>query len=448
MKRRLTGSLGNLPPDTILRLLSATATSGVLEIDSEAGPLRLEIRSGRVPSASDDELELANRVLSSTKGTFVFEPQELDTAVGVTLPLTAYADAAQSWSRRKRASFSSEVDVERLLGGDLIDFSEPTPGLNIHVLGEAPPENPLEDLLSVLETTAPEELLLSQVGVATSDPRTWRGSLESNWRRRGWEVHLFGVAGDVNVNDLDVLLIHHRMSITRVGTEEDWIDLVHRAAAKEPPVPVVWIGPLGDPLWVNRLIEAGVAFMLPPPQGETGETFHRFIDGMTTVIERLLRTSHQVSEPAMASAVSDLIDGLLHDIDPERGVSSLLQLAAGTLTRGAVLRVEDMAFRCWAGFGYPLAQGSSALPRGVGLLERVVRRREPVVGLDPGAGGSRQLANMLGLGTLPAATAIVPLGAGTSVVGVLVVDRDGETLPDLHELILLVSRLGGIVLQG
>jgi len=121
MKRRLSGSLSNLPPATILRVLSATATSGLLEIDSVAGTLRLEICNGRVPAASDGEIEHASRVLACAEGTFVFEPQDLEPTTGVTLPLTAYAEAARSWVQRKKTSFSSEVDVERLLGGDLID---------------------------------------------------------------------------------------------------------------------------------------------------------------------------------------------------------------------------------------------------------------------------------------------------------------------------------------
>ena len=80
---------------------------------------------GRVPAASDEELEHAGRVLRCSDGTFHFEPQELEADQGITLPLTAYAEAALSWAERKRASFSSELDLERLVAGDLIDFSRP-----------------------------------------------------------------------------------------------------------------------------------------------------------------------------------------------------------------------------------------------------------------------------------------------------------------------------------
>jgi hypothetical protein len=187
---------------------------------------------------------------------------------------------------------------------------------------------------------------------------------------------------------------------------------------------------------------------MPTPQGDGGETLRRFLDALTNVVERQLQARQPRSEPNVPEAVFELVDALLHDVDPEQGLSSLLQLAAGSLLRGAVLRVEDTAFRSWAGFGYPLSQGSSLLPRGVGLLERVVRSREPVVGIDSDGAGAVQLARVLGIDRLTSRTAIIPLGAGASVGGVLVGDRDGEPLPDLQELAVVVGRVGGVVVQS
>jgi hypothetical protein len=446
VKRTLQGSLGNLSPDTICRILSAASASGHLEITTEAGAMRLDVYGGRVPVANDDELATASAVFQSSEGSFIFEPAEVEAITGVSLTLSAYAAAAQAFGRRQRSSFPSEVDLDHLLRGDLIDFSEDEPRPNIHVLGSQPPENPLDDLLAELEATAPEELLLTQVGVVTSDPRVWRGRLEVGWRRRGWRLHVCALPEEAPVDQLDVLVVHHGMSITRVGHEHEWTTLIRTAAAHVPPIPVVWTGPLGDPSWIHQLIDAGATFLLPPPQGHSGETFRRFADSLTTVVERQVATS-RLREPE-TSPVSELMDAVLHEVDSEQGLSSLLQLVSGHLPRGAVLRVETMAFSCWAGFGYPLSHGSTALPRGVGLLERVVRRRQPLVGLDPEAGGARQLARVLGLDSLPAATAIVPLGVGNTVGGVLVADREGEPLPDLDQLLILITRLGGIVLQG
>ena len=448
MTRHLAGDLKNLPPMTLLRVLSATATSGVLELDTEAGSLRLEVAQGRVAAASDKELTVAAQVFNSTVGTYRFEPRAIASPSGVSLPLAAYGEAALTWTGRRKSPFSSEVDVDRLLTESLIDFSTSSPPANIHVLPTAPPENPLDDLLSDLETTAAGELLLAQMGTVTTDPRLWRGSLEADWRRRGWQLRLFGVPHEVPVCELDLLLIPHRLSVTRVGQEDDWTDLVRRASQTAPAVPVVWVGPLGDPIWVHRLIEAGVTFLMPPPAGDSGEALHRFQRGLTLVVDRQLRMLPTLREPELAGTVSELVDALLHEAEPEQAVSSLLQLAAGLVSRGAILRVDETAFRCRAGFGYPLMRGPSGLPRGVGLLERVVRQREPLVGIDPERGGALKVARVLGIDRLPAQTAVIPLGAGSSVGGVLVVDREGQPLPDLSELVLLVSRLGGVLVHS
>lgn len=448
MTRCLTGSFRDLPPLTLLRVLSASATSGVLELVTAQDTLRLEVAQGRSAAASDDELALASRVFASTDGHYRFDPCDITPPAGPTLPLTAYADAAQGWSGRRRSPFSSEVDLERLVAGNLIDFSPRATSTSFHVLAAAPPENPLDELLSELETTAPEELLMEHVGVVATDPRLWRGPLEREWRQRGWQVILFAAPTTVPVEDLDLLIVHHQLSVTRVGQESDWTDLIRRAGSGQRTVPVVWIGPLGDPTWVHRLVEAGVSFLLPPPAGESGETLHRFLGGLTLVVNRQLRSRGTQGESQLATSVSELVDALLHEAEPDQAIATLLQLAAGSFLRGALLRVEETAFLCRAGFGYPLSRGLSALPRGVGLLERVVRGREPSVGIDPDAGGALQLARLLGLERLSPSTAVIPLGAGASVAGVLVADREGEDLPDLAELVLLVSRLGGVVLQA
>jgi hypothetical protein len=55
------------------------------------------------------------------------------------------------------------------------------------------------------------------------------------------------------------------------------------------------------------------------------------------------------------------------------------------------------------------------------------------------------VAGVLGVSELPTATAVIPLGRCGAVVGVLVADREGEELPDMADLVLLVGRLGGVV---
>ncbi|MEJ2189204.1 MAG: hypothetical protein P8Y93_07250 [Acidobacteriota bacterium] len=184
---------------------------------------------------------------------------------------------------------------------------------------------------------------------------------------------------------------------------------------------------------------------MPAPQGSTGEAMARFSEALSLVVDRQLQARRVAGGTELPPAVSDLVDALLHDSKPEQAVGSLLQLAAEQLSRGAVLMVEETAIRCRAGFGYPLDRDDTALPRGVGLLERVIRSGEALTEIEPVAGGALRLARVLGVAELPEATAVIPLGRGSSAAGLLVADREGESLPDLAELILLAGRLGGVV---
>jgi hypothetical protein len=104
---------------------------------------------------------------------------------------------------------------------------------------------------------------------------------------------------------------------------------------------------------------------------------------------------------------------------------------------------EDTAIRSRAGFGYPLNRDRTALPRGFGFVEHVIRTGEALTAIDPDAGGVRHLSEVLGVSGLPAQTAIIPLGRSGGVAAVLVADREGDELPDLAALVHLAGRLGG-----
>ncbi len=444
MKRALSGSLEHLSPPALLRLVSATCPSGVLELVTEVGSLRLEVDRGRVALPSADDLRHAARVLSRSEGVFRFEPAHIARIEGEALSLTAFAEAAFA-SRRGSRSNDPALEIERLLDEEVFNLSQLEDRPNIHVLPTAPPQNPLEDLLADLEAEAPGELLFAQVGVVAQDPRPWRGSLENAWRRRGWEVRLFGVTEDVSPEELDVLVVHHQQATVRAGREDAWLRLIKRAYEAEPRVPVVWVAPLGDPVWTHQLIEAGVSFLMPAPQGSIGDAVTRFSEALSLVVDRQLQTRRVAGGTELPAAVSELVDALLHDSKPEQAVGSLLQLAAEQLSRGAVLMVEEMAIRCRAGFGYPLDRYDTALPRGVGLLERVIRSGEAMIKIEPVAGGARRLAQVLGVAELPEATAVIALGRGGAAAGLLVADREGAPLPDLSELVLLAGRLGGAI---
>ncbi len=448
MKRTLSGSLKHLGPPALLRLLSATSPSGVLELVTDAGSLRLDVASGRVRIPTSDELRHAGQVLSCTDGAFRFEPRDVRELKGDSLSLTAFAEAAESPERGiDSTSFTAEIDVESLIAGEIVDMAQPSRPANIHVLPKAPLENPLDELLNDLETAAPGELLFTQVGVVAHDPRIWRGTLESGWRRRGWKLHRYKNTDEVQLADIDILVLHQEYPMESADQETAWIKLIGSALGRDVARPVIWVGRSADPSWIHRLIEAGVVFLMPPPHGYSEEALRRFADSMARVIDRQLRLRQVGAEPGYPPAVRELVDTLLHGANSDQAVGSLLQLAAADYLRGAVLMVEDTAVRSRAGFGYPLNRVVTALPRGVGLLEKAIRDGEAVVGVDPMSEGARQLALVLGIERLPRQTAVIPLGAGFSVGGLLVVDREGQQLPALGDLPLLARCLGGAAVR-
>ena len=318
MARVLSGSLEHLAPPALLRLISATGATGVLDLVTDAGSVRLGVRQGGICAPADNDLRSIGQVLRCAKGAYRFTPEAAFPEVSdVILDASDFLVAASEAGRIRRPSYASELDVDALIAGEVLQVSQALGRPEIHVLPDAPAEDPLEDLLSDLEATAPEELLLAQVGVVAVDPRVWRGALSQEFRRRGWNVELFGVPTDVPAEGLDLCVVHHQLSVTRTGHEEDWIDLVKRLAGRG--VPVVWMGPLGDAIWVARLVEAGVSFVLPAPQGDaTGEAGQRPMNALASVVDRLLRMNRPaVGETDTPRAVAELVDSLLHEVSAD-----------------------------------------------------------------------------------------------------------------------------------
>ena len=437
MRRVLVGSLEHLAPPALLRLVSATSPSGVLEIETADGVLRLEVERGRVAAPTKSDLEAAGKILGSQHGEFRFTPGEVERVQGEVMSLTAFAEVA--------GAAASHLNMEFLLEDEFNEIPNPLPQTKIHVLPTQPLQNPLDELLSDLEAEAPGELLFTTVGVVTQDPRWWRGALEMDWYRRGWQIQRMGFLDSIDFEGLDLLVVHHQQGSARVGSEEDWLDLIRRANDQQPPLPVVWVAPLADPAWTHRLIEAGVAFLMPAPQSEAGDATIRFAESLSRVVDRQIQAQQREGRAPLPTGVSELVGALLSESDPDQGISSLLQLAAEHFTRGAVLMAEDTAIRCRAGFGYSLDGSTAVLPRGIALIERVIRSGEAFTSIESGTSGSSRLANVLGDSELPSATALIPLGRCGAVVGVLVADREGEELPDVADLVLLVGRLGGVV---
>jgi len=434
--RRLGGDLEHLGLEALFRLIEASGAHGRLEIRRPEGTAVLEVAGGRVRPPGREAMRVLAGAARDGRGEFRLEvdPELVVGPEGV--ELAALLAAASSGERGR---LGSDRDVEELLAEELAGVA----GIGVapvHHLAAEVAEDPLADLVDDLVSAAPEELSLAAVAVVASDPRPWRGGAEVRWRRRGWELRLYATPGDVPLEATDVLVVHHSLSITRVGREDDWLELLRRARAADPPRPVVWIGPLGDPRWVQRLVGEGVSFLLPPPAAVSGEPLERFLETVGAVVEeQLQRIRWADAEPA---ALSQVLDALLSGAPAEEALAALLQVAARRLRRAAIIEVTSTAFRFRATVGYRPEPGHGALPRGIALLERVARGGEVVRELDPEAAGAPRVAEALGVERLPAATCLLPMVHHGRVTGVLLGDREGEAIPPLDEVERLARPMG------
>jgi len=441
-RKKLAGDLANLPFGQLLRLIEAASATGILTVEGGEERVRLAIAEGRMVRPDVLTLRSMSRLLPAASGRFRFESDPSIRLEGITVPLSVVEELAENAG--ERAALSSDLGVDELIEASLI-AEEPSPSLPIHHLPPIASEDPLEALVEELRDAAPEDLDLAQIGVVAGDPRVWRGSVEGRWRERGWELRLLSGPGAA-LEGVDLVVIHHQLSITRVGSEEDWLALVSRARSPEAGIPVIWVGPLADSRWVARLVQAGVDFLLPPPAGDIGEPLERFHETLATVVDRLLERRRYEGR-GLGEPLAELAEALFAGGSPENAVAAVLQMASRVLRRAAIVRVEPTVFRCWAGFGYPLEEGSRILPRGIAVLERAARGQGPVTSIEAPGQGRRQLARLMGVETLPDGTCIIPLEARGRTVGLLVGDREGEPLDRLAEIIGLAPRLG-LLLEG
>ena len=170
MRRTLTGNLEHLAPLALLRLVSATSPSGILEIDTPDGLLRLEVERGRVARPTNPDLEKAATILGCRRGEFRFTPGETKRLQGEAMNLTDFAEAV--------GAAASHLEMELVLEESYVDGSEPPKPPHIHVLPNRPMQDPLDELLSDIEAEAPGELLFAHVGVVTQDPHAPLGIKE------------------------------------------------------------------------------------------------------------------------------------------------------------------------------------------------------------------------------------------------------------------------------
>ncbi len=187
MRRALSGDLAHLGPRAVLRLLAAGEATGVLELTTSSASALVRFHRGRVERPGSATMGALCEILESTAGEFRFDPRPPEEVPGNALDLAALLDACRQAVAGTHHGFSVE-NIGRTVG-------HPDP--QIHLLGRGTPEDPLEDMLAELEASAPEELLFAQVGIVTADPRPWRGSLEADWKRRGWELSVYGAPDEL-----------------------------------------------------------------------------------------------------------------------------------------------------------------------------------------------------------------------------------------------------------
>ena len=437
MRRPLSGRLEHLGATDLLQLVSATSPSGVLEIDTLDGSLRLEMERGRVKAPTNSELERAGKILGCRSGDFRFTPGRVGPLVGDVVNLTAYVEAA--------GAAATDFEVELLLEEGPLEARAPPEVRPVHDLPDRAHQNPLDDLVLDLEAEAGEHMLFTEIGVVTLDPRWWWGNLELDWRRQGWRLQPLTGSDDEDLDGLDLIVVHHQQTGERAGFAQRLLSFSQRVSQIDPPVPLVYVGPTEDPAWVHELIHAGASFLLPVPQGDTDDAVGKFAESLSLVVDRQLQLHRQESDPGLPPGVSEMVETLLADGGPDRGVSAVLQLAAEYFTRGAILIADEQTFRRRAGFGYRLRKAKTDLPRGVRPVEDVIRSGRALTEIEPDSAGAGQLARSLGVPELPPGTAIIPLGIEGAVAGVLVGDRGGDELPDLTDLIRLVQLLGAMV---
>ena len=183
MKRILSGSLTHLAPPALMRLLSATATSGVLELVTDEGSFRMEIDHGWTAVPPTDQLDAASRVLTCSEGAFRFEPGDVSPVEGPSLSLGAFADAVRSGLRDLESGQLTDIEVDRLVSGEIVELAQSATLPNIHLLPPEPPVNPLDDLLEGLAEAPDLEPVLFKIG--RSSPIWVRGE-KGVWPSRGY----------------------------------------------------------------------------------------------------------------------------------------------------------------------------------------------------------------------------------------------------------------------
>ena len=417
--KAILGRLSDLGLRELFKLLTTAGAEGTLEVEAPVGPARISIRAGHVAGDLTPALVLAHATRS---GTFCFRPQPVPEDAGEWLPqeeFLARLDSQVQFATRAAAAagMSAQAD-ERKVGAD-----------------------PLAELRdSLAEVSLPSSAV--RMLVLSADPRPYR-TLMPEWRQRGWEVTVSEKPSWPEGPAPALAIVHLPASGTLAAQGQAWLGLLDRARNERPPVPVVWVGGLGDPWLRHQVIMAGADFVMPAPAGEIGETARWFRDELTLVVERLLARRAEPGGGA-AEAFRDFFLALHVDAPPAEARASLLRFAGTFFRRGVLFAIRDNGFESVGGYGFAL--GSPVrLSRGGTPLEDVVVERRPLDCAGMNAGAVAGIAKALrSPGGLNEAKAFPILGSG-ECLAVFVGDSPVAASGDAEMLAAVLARSGGLL---
>ena len=378
--KTILGRLSELGLREISKLLTAAGAEGVLEVDGPGGRAQVAFRRGHLSGEMSRALAAA---YSTRNGTYCFRPGVASDAVEW-LPQEEFF--ARLDAQARTATQHAELGDQRDTAGD-----------------------PLAELRdSLAEIPIPGGAV--RIAIAAADPRPYR-TLIPEWRQRGWEVALGDTPRWPDPPAPRLIVVHLPTTATLAGQDEIWLAIVKRAAAQRPPVPVVWVGAMGDPWLRHQAVVSGVDFMMPAPMGDAGETARWFREDLTLLADRLLSRKGAGAE-SDAEAFRDFFLALHVDADPAEVRASLLRFAGTFFARGVLFEIRDTIFESVGGYGFALTS-PVRVSRGLAPLEDVVVERK-AVRLDAyPEEGSAAVAKALGAhGGLDRAEAFPVLTAG------------------------------------
>jgi len=406
--RTVIGRLSDLGLVGLLKLFTSAGVEGKITVETPAGAGTFGVRAGEVAGTLPPAVLQACRARA---GVFRFLPGAVK-GLGEFRPL------------------------EEFLGG----MDAPPSAPPEHRAG--PAADPLAGLReSLAEVALP--VLSPVVRVVSADPRPYR-TLESDWRQRGWDLRLSAEPAWPRDEDPSVVIVHLPTSATLAGQEHAWLAILDRAAARRPPVPVVWVGGLSDPELRHQAISRGASFLLPGPAGEVGEAARWFREDVTTTVDRLLaRRAGGADGPG--EAFRDFFLALHMDATPGEVRASLLRLASSFFARGALLAVRDGGFESLGGYG-PSFASLVHLPRGSAPLEDAALGRRPVALAEYPAAEVSVLARAVGARGGFSDAMVFPLLEGEECVALFIGDGCSAGVDGASGLDALFARSGAMLL--